>query len=360
MLNEFENQAREADGQQIVKLIDASDWLRTEPPAPDQILENLFDAGDKLAIIGSSKLRKSFFLQQLALSIASGRDFLKWRIPKARRVLFCQFEIRSHHCHRRIKGLAKAMGITPANIGGRLQILNGRGLGVTGPEGIKQITESAAEFKPEVILLDPLYKLASGVENAAEDMKILLAEFDKLAEQSGAAIIYVHHDAKGSPGDRDIRDRGAGSNVLGRDYDACFTLTAHAQNKDAAVIDILLRNYPPQEPFTIAWGYNDDGYCFRAADDITPEKRTAKSKNALPALTTYLPIAENIFSKNGSSMDVSFFKALFKVQTGLSDHRIRDFLNWSQAGGKPYIRATEERGRGRYKKTLTFTRHENV
>lgn len=358
MLTEFQNQVKEADGQQVVRLINASDWLKTDPPAPDQVLEELFDTGDKLVIIGSSKLRKSFFLQQMALCLASGRDFLKWQAPRKRRVLYCQFEIRAHHNHRRIKRLAKAMGIKPTDIGDRLQILNGRGLGLTGPEGIKQITETAAGFQPEVIFLDPLYKLSSGVENAAEDMKIILSEFDKLAEQTGAAIVYIHHDAKGSPGDRDIRDRGAGSNVLGRDYDACFTMTAHAQNHDAAVIDVLLRNYPPQDPFTVVWGFNDGGYCFGLADDILPEKRTSKGKQALPAMTTYLPIVESIFNQNGGIMDIASFRALFKEQTGLSDHRIRHFINWSQAGGKPYIQATEERGRGRYKKTLTFLRCE--
>jgi len=359
MLNDFEQQAREAEGQ-IAILINASDWLKTEPPPPDQILEDLFDAGDKLAIIGSSKLRKSFFLQQMALSLAAGKPFLKWKTPRARRVLYCQFEIRAHHNHRRIKRLSKAMGIKPGDIGDRLQIINGRGLGITGPEGIKKIMETAAEFQPEVIFLDPLYKLSTGVENAAEDMKILLSEFDKLAEQTGAAIIYVHHDAKGSPGDRDIRDRGAGSNVLGRDYDACFTLTPHATNTDAAVVDILLRNYKPQDPFAIVWGYDDAGYCFSTADDIMPEKKTCKTKQTPPALPTYLPILESIFDRNGSSMDISIFKVLFKEQTGLSDNRIRHFLNWAQAGGKPYLTATEDRSRGYYKKTITFMRRENV
>jgi RecA-family ATPase len=105
---------------------------------------------------------------------------------------------------------------------------------------------AAFKNKPEVIFFDPLYKLNEGVENAAEDMRTILAAFDMVAEETGAAIVYVHHDTKGNPGDRDIRDRGAGSNVLGRDYDACMTLTSHAQEDEAIVVDVLLRNYKPQ------------------------------------------------------------------------------------------------------------------
>ncbi|MFO7555302.1 MAG: AAA family ATPase [Desulfobacterales bacterium] len=356
MLSDFEEQVKEANGQQIVRLINAADWLETDPPEPDQIIKDILDTGDKLVIIGSSKMRKSFWVDQLALSLVSGKNFLKFCVPKARRVMLCQFEIRSHHKHRRIKRLSKAMSITSKDIGNRLQILNGRGLGLTGPEGIESIYDMVSDFQPEVIIFDPLYKLSSGVENAAEDMKILLAEFDRLAEQTGAAIIYVHHDAKGSPGDRDIRDRGAGSNVLGRDYDACFTMTAHEQNPDATVIDILLRNYQPQESFSVVWDCQDNGYCFRLADDIVPEKKTGRSKQTPPPLTTYLPIAENIFNQNGSCIDIATFKTLFKEKTALSDNRIKDFLNWAQAGGKPYIEATEERARGHYKKTLNFIR----
>ena len=70
------------------------------------------DAGDKLAVLASSKLRKSFFFLQLALAMAAGREFLGWRIPRPRRVVYVQFEVREHHTHRRLRNIARAMGIT--------------------------------------------------------------------------------------------------------------------------------------------------------------------------------------------------------------------------------------------------------
>ena len=111
------------------------------------------------------------------------------------------------------------------------------GLGITGIDGIKKIEEIVKPYGPEVISLDPLYKIATGAENAAEDLKGILNAFDELSRATGAAIPFVHHDAKGASGDRDIRDRGAGSNVLGRDYDACITLTPHASEPDAVVVE---------------------------------------------------------------------------------------------------------------------------
>ena len=67
---EFENQVKEAE---LLHPVNAAVWLETEPPAPDQIIENALDVRDKLAIIGSPKMRKSFFLLQFLICLAAGR-----------------------------------------------------------------------------------------------------------------------------------------------------------------------------------------------------------------------------------------------------------------------------------------------
>lgn len=332
------------------QLINAAKWLNEESPFPDQVLEDTFDTGDKVAIIGLSKLRKSFFLLQLAILLAAGLNFLLWKVSRCRRVLYVQLEIQEHHFHKRLKRMCTALGITAEKLGDRLQILNGRGLGITGPEGVERIEKLAQQFKPEVIVFDPLYKIASGVENAAEDMKKVMDSFDTLTRNTGAAVIYVHHDAKGSPGERDIRDRGAGSNVLGRDYDACLTLTGHATEEDAVVVEVLLRNYRPQEAQTIAWTEDEEtgGYRFEVREDIAPEKKTSKTKSAPLPLSSYWPVAK--FILNDGWMEIAQFKEAFKLKTGLSNKRIGEFLAWATAGGNPYMQEKEERGRGNHKK----------
>ena len=61
---DFEQQVKATE---LPRPINASTWLTTEPLAPDQIIEDVVDVKDKLALIGSSKLRKTFFLLQLLL-----------------------------------------------------------------------------------------------------------------------------------------------------------------------------------------------------------------------------------------------------------------------------------------------------
>lgn len=356
MIDEFEN---DLTGRPGLEIVDASDWLITEPPAPDQILEDVFDRGDKLAIIGGSKLRKTFLFNQMLLSLAAGRDFLNLRTPQPRKILLCQFEIAKDHEHRRIKRMARALAITGEDLGNRLQIINARGLGISGAEGVQRIMHRALELEPDLIAFDPLYKLATGVENAAEDMKLILGAFDKMAETTGAAIAYVHHDPKGNPGDKDIRDRGAGSNVLGRDYDACITLTAHAQDPDAAIVELLLRNYAPRDPFTILWTVEEGGaYCFEERPDMLPEKKTSKTKPQQPPLSAYVPIAHAILGD--LEMEVARFKETFKNQTGLGDNRIKDFLRWASEGDAPYILTRSIRHQGMHRKWVKTGRNFDV
>lgn len=119
----------------------------------------------------------------------------------------------------------------------------------------------------DLVVVDPLYKFHDGDEISAKDMKVPLKEFDELIARSGAALLYVHHDAKGTAGDRDIRDRGSGSGALARDYDANFTLTPHRDYEDAVVVETLFRNYPPRDKFSIEW---QKGVHHFACSDLPP------------------------------------------------------------------------------------------
>ena len=336
-----------------ITVVDAATWLTTEPPPPDQIFADMFDRGDKVAIIGSSKLRKSFFLLQGALSLASGRDFLGWSVPKPRRVFVVQLEIQQHHFHRRVQRMAAALELTPENLQDRLQIVNGRGLALAGAAGIEAVKQAVLPSSPDLICIDPLYKISTGAENTAEDAKVVLGLFDRLAEQTGAAVLYVHHDSKGFSGDRDIRDRGSGSGVLGRDYDACFTLTPHASEDDAVVVETLLRNYRPQEASTIGW-VNDlnGGYCFGPRPDLAPTKRTSSNARTRDAITfdACLEVAEEVLSN--APMEMKDFKACLREKTGLSRDRTNEFVRWALQRPEAPLDVHGRRGRGQNDKWI--------
>lgn len=321
----FAGQLREAGGRKAPLIINAADWLEMEPPMPDPILLDTFDKGDKVAVIGSSKLRKSFFVLQMAMHFASGMNFLNWTVSQPRRVLLVQLEIKEAHFHRRVRRMADALGLSRAAIQDNLQILNGRGHDL----GLEDVAGMAMDFAPDVIIFDPLYKLVTGDENVAADMKPVLASFDRIAEQTGAAVLYVHHDAKGNSGDRNIRDRGAGSNVLGRDYDCCITLTAHRDDENAAVVAVLLRNYKPQEDFSIGWS---EGRFLMADLPATPATSNGRINplSTKPAETFVDQVVQ--ICKNPLSMQ-EFQDALI-TKIGLTQSKARTVQNVALGSGR--------------------------
>ena len=184
----------------------ASTWLK-EPQIPaNPVLLNLFDSGDKVVIIGQSKTRKSFFALQLSLTLSSGRGFLGFISTEKKKVLLVQSEIKKDRYHSRCVRMAERLNIEPDELS-ELLIVNTRGA----PSQQLLIERQVEEHKPDVVIIDPFYKLISGDESKSEDVKPILRFFDTLAEKSGAAIVYVHHDKKGVSGDQQLTDRGSGT-----------------------------------------------------------------------------------------------------------------------------------------------------
>jgi hypothetical protein len=69
--------------------------------------------------------------------------------------------------------------------------------------------------------------------------------------ETRSAVIFVHHDAKGKPGDRSKTDRGSGSSIMGRFCDGRLILTPHKDDPDRLIcVETLYRYLPPQPGIT--------------------------------------------------------------------------------------------------------------
>lgn len=271
LLRQQEKEVVKEEASEIFSFVDASTYLDSSPPEPDPILENVFEKGDKVAVLGASKSRKTFFLLDLALHLAIGKDFLGLKVTDKIKVLYVNLEIKPNHFHRRVSMIARAMKITPLNLSGQLHIFNARGVGFDWNIILQFVLENCNEF--DVVIFDPLYKLIDGDENSAKDMKPVLAAFDVMANKKNVAVIYSHHDAKGNPGDRNIRDRGAGSNILARDYDAGIVLTPHKADSNGLVLEFLCRNSISPHAKVVRF----EG-TFSIAEDLLPEVTTSKER----------------------------------------------------------------------------------
>lgn len=66
----------------------------------------------------------------------------------------------------------------------------------------KHVAEAicASGYRPDVVIIDPIYPLFIGDENSNEDAKTTLAYLKMVASRTGAGINYMHHFSKGGAG----------------------------------------------------------------------------------------------------------------------------------------------------------------
>lgn len=230
--------------------------IETEPeeleilPDTTPIVADLFEPGDKVIIASGSKSYKTWTLIQMGQCIASGVPWLGFATQRSR-VLYLNFEIKPRNFWRRVHRIRAALGLEKTE---DFQAWNLRGRGFSMDEHAAALIAKAKEFGAVVIILDPIYKLfGNRNESSAGDMATLMTVFDRVATETGAAIVFAHHFAKGSTASKDAIDRASGSGVFARDPDCILTLTRlnEAEGKNTFAISATLREQPPFDDFAV-------------------------------------------------------------------------------------------------------------
>ena len=261
-----QNELRNGDTMQFT--IDAADWLE-QPDLPERpIIDNLIEAGEAIAIVGSAKAGKSFMALQMALCIAAGLPFLGNPVHQ-RRVLVANLEVAAGQYKRRLRRMADTLQIDIASLRGWLTIQNLKESGTNW----ETLRADADSVEADVVLVDPFYQIFEGeevdeiaVQNAIQSMRRLQA-----AEKT---LITVFHAPKGFNGDRNLIDMISGSSRLARYPEAILGLMNHAEAEDLRVFSTVLRNHPPSDDLTLRLANG----AFVAEPTIAPHVETTASR----------------------------------------------------------------------------------
>lgn len=230
---------------------DALEVLKEVLPEEEQIVCDVFDAGDVVLIGGGSKTFKSWLLMMLAVAVATGTPWLGLKVNRAK-VCLVNFELKKSTLQRRLKSVCRALGVTLAS--GWLHIKTLRGLPAAR-------LNSALEWLPPQIkatgaklaLLDPIYQINTGKkENEQDAISLLMTGLGTMAKLTGSAVVGCHHFSKGNQSGKDMLDRFSGSGVFGRYVDAAITLTQH-EAEGAYIIEARLRAYAEPKSFVVRW-----------------------------------------------------------------------------------------------------------
>ena len=219
---------------------------------PPELIEGVLHQGGKMVIGGGSKSFKTWVLMDLGLSVATGTEW--WGIATEKgRVLYINLELQRFAFGQRQNSIASAKSVTLAP--GELDIWNLRGYCADLSEMAVQIIERTQDRGYALTIIDPIYKGMGGRdENSAGDIGLLLNEIERLTVQTGAAVVFGAHFAKGNASGKESIDRISGSGVFARDPDSVITLTRHEED-GAFTVEATLRNFSPIEPFAVRWDY---------------------------------------------------------------------------------------------------------
>ena len=171
-----------ASGNSCLEFVDVCELMANHPDMKPAIIHGMLRRGEVCNVIGAPKTGKSWPLMNLAVSIATGREWLGFPCERGRVVLIDN-ELHPETLASRIRQVVAAMGLTPADIQGRIDVVCLRGK----LAGLDIIAKHLAKLQPgvyDVAMIDCLYRAmpSKTEENSSTDMREIYNLLDQTAE----------------------------------------------------------------------------------------------------------------------------------------------------------------------------------
>jgi hypothetical protein len=307
-----------------IEVVGVTEFVKKTIPNREAIVENgILHPKSRFANTGPGKGLKTMFTQNLLLSISAGCDFLGFRIPKPRRVLYIQSEVSEHATQDRFRRM----------IGGRPELnfsdallVNAHNLKIDSKDGFRTIAHLIERSRAEVVVFDPLYKLHSKDENKADEMRQIMDLFDRLIETFGIALGCVHHHAKGTEG-KDDGQLARGSTILGDWVDSQLVIRSTSESRFEKRLSFVLRNDAEPDPMRIV--LEPETLWFRPATLDESDRAKADAAQAV------LAIAQEIFNA-GRDVDAEAIKAALSVSLNTAKSRMKmlERFGWRDDKGR--------------------------
>lgn len=188
--------------------------LGKAPPPLDFVLPG-FVRGTVGALVSPGGTGKSYWALAVAVAISAGSkaDITSLK-PKEGRVLVLSKEDPMAAVEQRLHAMAKLLpkSVSYANLDFRCCV--GMSIDVMDESWFSHLVEAAKNTR--LVILDTLTRFHNLDENSAQDMGRLLAQLERLAEATGAGILFLHHTSKAAvtAGQATLQQAARGSSVL--------------------------------------------------------------------------------------------------------------------------------------------------
>ncbi len=188
----------------------------------DWVIPGFIAPGDKIGIVAPSKTMKTYIVLHLIRAFETGEPpFERGDLCPTRptRCLLVEMEGNRILFARRRRKVANGL---PGDVQAPMRIRFRKPFTLIG-EYTDVLIEHVRQHQIQVVILDPFQRMTGDAEeNSATEMKAVMEQAERIALETGAAVVIVHHTAKASG--MDIH-AGRGTSRFGGDLDCQVTLT---------------------------------------------------------------------------------------------------------------------------------------
>jgi len=213
------------------------DFLAWKPPYITELIgSGILIPQGKIILFGPYKSWKSMTAIDLAFKLSSGKPWLGFKTILST-VLVIQLEIPKAAYQKRVNKYCFGNKLSPLN---NLFFVTTRNLKLDKGWGVAMLEQWIAEVKPQVIIIDPIFKVVSGRLTDEFDVRQFTDRLDEIIEKHRVSFILIHHEGKDWIIEGERYDRGAdaafGSAVFGWWCDSSIEL--RTETEGGSIINI--------------------------------------------------------------------------------------------------------------------------
>ncbi|AQT67927.1 hypothetical protein STSP2_01079 [Anaerohalosphaera lusitana] len=292
------------------------------------VVHGLLREGETMNVIAAPKMGKSWLTMRLAVSIASGIDWMGFEVEQGK-ILHIDNELHRNLIIDRYEKVCKAMNLPARLLDGNVDVISLRGE-LKDIVSIGDICQSLQSNCYKLVIIDAFYRtLPVGTdENDNGAIAGIYNMIDRYAALMKCGFVLIHHSSKGNQSGKSVTDVGAGAGSQSRAADTHLVIRPH-EEQDIFVMEAGIRSWAPIDPIALHWQWP----LFSRTDEVDTSQLLGmakpKAKDKPPSLEDFVDRCVAPYdpcSKNSIVYEAGQI-------LGLSERKANDMLSLAMENG---------------------------
>ena len=202
------------------------DFLKRDIPPVEYFVKDVIQKNGRTMISAPTNVGKSVLIQNIALALTQERIMWERFEIQPARVLYLDCEMGESLLKDRFQKMIDLDFVEPKGI----FVKTIMGLDLLDVKTQEKLEKWIADFKVDVLILDPIGSAWQGDENDKKEVSKLTSYFDSLISRKGASIVIVHHWRKPTRDSKSGGEMASGSYKWSAWVDIHLTLNGTAEN----------------------------------------------------------------------------------------------------------------------------------